>query len=90
MIAIESELESERLKRIHNIAYELVIIINLGVISRLYSDQNAGITRSLSPTLLVTTPVADPDLQIREEGEGGGGVSKTILFGPSGLSLVKK
>ena len=52
MIAIESELESERLKRIHNIAYELVInelnelVINLGVISRLYSHQNAGITRS--------------------------------------------
>ena len=46
MIAIESELESERLKRIHNIAYELVIIINLGVINRLYSDQNAGVTRS--------------------------------------------
>ena len=49
MIAIESELESlesERLKWIQNIAYELVITINLGVISRLYSDQNAGITRS--------------------------------------------
>ena len=49
MIAMESELESlesERLEWIHNIAYELVIIINLGVISRLYSHQNAGITRS--------------------------------------------
>ena len=49
MIAIVSELESlesERLKWIHNIAYELVIIINLDVVSRLYSDQNAGITRS--------------------------------------------
>ena len=34
--------------------------------------------------------MADPVLQIREEGEGGGGlVSKTILFGPSGLSLFK-
>ena len=84
MIAIESELESERPKRIHNIAYELVIIINLGLISRLYSDQNAGITRSYSPTLLVTTPVADPDLQIREEGEGGVGLKNNFVrpFGP--------
>ena len=49
MIAIESELESlesERLKWIHIIAYELVIIINLDVISRLHGHQNAGITRS--------------------------------------------
>lgn len=49
MIAIESKLESlesERLKWIHIIAYELVIIINLDVISRLHSHQNAGITRS--------------------------------------------
>ena len=43
-------------------------------------------------------PVADQDLQIRGEGEGGhpdpeirvGAVSKKNLFGPSGLSLVYK
>lgn len=39
MVAIESQLESERLKRIHNIAYEIVIIMNLGVISRLQSSE---------------------------------------------------
>ena len=45
-------------------------------------------------------PVADPDLQIRRGAGGGGGgvhpdpeisggpVSKKIIFGPSGLSLV--
>ena len=43
-------------------------------------------------------PVADQDLQIRGEGEGGhpdpeirvGAVSKKNFFGPSGLSLVYK
>ena len=68
MVAIESQLESERLKRIHNIAYEIVIIMNLGVISRLQSSERRN-HYIVNPTLLVTTPVADPDLQIR----GGGG-----------------
>ena len=39
MVAIESQFESERLKRIHNIAYEIVIIMNPGVISRLQSSE---------------------------------------------------
>ena len=92
MVAIESQLESERLKRIHNIAYEIVIIMNLGVISRLQSSERRN-QYIVNPTLLVTTPVADPDLQISggggELGRWGGLVSKNILFGPSGLSLVK-
>ena len=33
-------------------------------------------------------PVADPDLQIRVGGGGGGAVSKKSVFALSGLSLV--
>ena len=34
------------------------------------------------------TRVADPDLQIKRVGEGGGGSPKNSFFGPLGLSLV--
>ena len=92
MVAIESQLESERLKRIHNIAYEIVIIMNLGVISRLQSSERRN--------HYIVKPYAsgyDSGGGSRfsdkwgggELGRWGGLVSKNILFGPSGLSLVK-